>query len=91
MDINDVDALAKVQEHWRERIIQECETMHAAIESLRELAKKSSEEQFVSKIDDLHILYCELANTVTLRLLLNGAIATLGCEEKENDDSRPGA
>ncbi len=75
-------ALEKMKDHWKTRIIRECETMHRAIEGLRELAKTVGDEQFTRKVDDLHKLYCEMANTVTLRLLINGAIETLGCDSE---------
>jgi hypothetical protein len=80
---NNPTMLEEIKRHWKMRIIEECGMMHKAIEALRELAKSAQDEQFVRKADDLHTLYCEMANTVTLRLLLNGAIDTLGCEEKE--------
>ena len=76
------EALEEMKQHWRDRIVQECETMHNSIESLRELAKAAGDEKIAKKIDDLHTLYCEMANTITLRLLLNGAMETLGCENK---------
>jgi hypothetical protein len=72
----------EMSENWKRRIVQDCENMHTAIEALRKLAKDASDEAFARKVDDLHTLYCDIANTVTLRLLLNGAMAILGCEEE---------
>jgi len=71
-----------MDDNWRKRIVQDCENMHKAIEVLRKLAKDAGDENFAKKVDNLHELYCDIANTVTLKLLLNGALTTLGCDEE---------
>jgi hypothetical protein len=81
MDGNSV-MLDEMNENWKRRIVEDCEHMHNAIEVLRKLAKDAKDESLAKKVDNLHDLYCNIANTVTLRLLLNGAMATLGCDDK---------
>ena len=95
------DTFDEMSENWKKRIVQECEEMHEAVESLRTLAQAAidervaakmnipseavqmaKEENFLHKVESLHSLYCDIANTVTLRLLLNGALSTLGCGEE---------
>lgn len=76
------DTFHEMDDNWRKRIVQDCENMHEAIEVLRKLAKVAGDENFAAKVDNLHTLYCDIANTVTLRLLLNGALETLGCDEE---------
>ena len=76
------DTFRQMDDNWRKRIVQDCENMHQAIEVLRQLAKGAGDESFAKKVDNLHELYCDIANTVTLKLLLNGALSTLGCSEE---------
>lgn len=76
------DTFRQMDENWRKRIVQDCENMHEAIEALRNLANLAGDEDFAAKVDNLHSLYCDIANTVTLKLLLNGALESLGCDEE---------
>ena len=63
------------------------ERLAAEVKLPGELTKLAKEENFLQKIDILHSHYCDIANTVTLRLLLNGALELIECQ----DESKPPA
>lgn len=86
MDRDSQKKLEEVDEHWRVRIVQEFDEMAMIIVELRELAAREKPSLFGEMLDRLHIVYCQMANTVQLRVALNGVAVDLACEEMKRDD-----
>lgn len=80
--MDNAESLEQIRQNWKRRIVAECEQMHQAIENLREFAGTVEDADFVRRVEELHTLYCEMANTITLRILLNGVTETMaGCDD----------
>jgi hypothetical protein len=74
--------LDEIRQNWKRRIVAECNQMSHAIRELQHLAIEIGDERFKTRINELHRLYCEMANSITLRLLLNGSDRSPeGCDE----------
>ena len=79
--------LEEVDEHWRSRIIEEFDQMAGIIVELRDLvATQATFSPLREKVERLHAIYCQMANTVQLRVALNGVAVDLAYEEVKHDD-----
>ena len=80
-----MENLEDIQARWRTRIIDDCGLLRTAINELYDLAL-STDAKFVEKVNEVDVLYCKLANTITLLPVVNGSlhglVATAGCEDK---------
>ncbi len=90
MDANSQSTMDEVNEHWKARIVQDFDQMAGIIIELRELATRTSLPKFSEMVTRLHEVYCQMANTVSLRVVLNGVATELACTEVKHDDGRPG-
>lgn len=90
MDSDTRKKLDEVDEHWRGRIVQEFDEMAMIIIELRELVAHERPPIFGEVLDRLHNIYCQMANTVQLRVALNGVARELACEDLEHDDGGSG-
>lgn len=90
MDSDTQKKLDEVDEHWRSRIVQEFDQMAGIIVELRELATHGIPPKLEEMVDRLHNTYCKMANTVQLRVALNGVAVELACEQRKHDDGESG-
>lgn len=93
MSVNPEEILDAANEHWKIRIVEEFDRMARTIISLRNLAAQGSDPVLSEKLGELHKCYCDMANTVSLRIMLNGIARELGCVEDDTvgirDDAKP--
>lgn len=64
--------LVEVNQHWRERIIKDIEEIRKIKLDLLKLAAARGDTELSEIANRLHIARCNLANTITLKFLVNG-------------------
>ena len=75
----DIDAskLVEITTHWKTRVIHNIEVINQIRIELDELADFTGDDELAEISKRLRIARCRLANTVTLRMLLNGVIGDI--------------
>jgi len=66
--------LVEITRHWKTRVIHNIEVINQIRIELEELSRFTGDDELVEIAKRLRIARCRLANTVTLRMLLNGVI-----------------
>jgi hypothetical protein len=77
--------LDDMQQHYRYRIIRECGLIASAIEGLRIMAQELKDAELAQKVEVLHELYCDMANTLELKLIINTTANNLGFGDMEGE------
>jgi len=77
----DEDKLIEITKHWKMRVIHNIEVLNQIRLELEELSKFTEDGELKEIAKRLRMARCRLANTVTLRMLLNGAIEQVISEE----------
>ena len=69
--------LVEITNHWKTRVIHNIEVINQIRIELEELSKFTGDDELVEIAKRLRMARCRLANTVTLRMLLNGVIGDI--------------
>ena len=69
----DESKLQEITEHWRDRIVSNIQTINQIRLDLLKLADIADDAELLEIAKRLNLARCKLANTITLRMLLNGA------------------
>jgi hypothetical protein len=79
----DVDVIRK---HLRERVVKDIEEIRKIKIDLLKLAAAREDTELAEIANRLHLARCNLANTVTLRFLVNGVATAEHVEDCEGTD-----
>ena len=75
-----------IRQHLRERVVQDIEEIRKVKIALLKLAAAREDTELAEIANRLHIARCNLANTVTLRFLVNGVVMAEHAEDCEGTD-----
>jgi hypothetical protein len=75
------ETVEQANKNWKARIVEEFDEMALAIIELRDLVDQGGDANLRAKVEKLHLIYCDMANTISLRVLLNGVARELGCPD----------
>ena len=76
------------EENWSSRIVYDCDKMARVIILLRDMAESRPDDKDLARlVDRLHQTYCRMANTLTIRVMLNGVARELGNVKESRHDS----
>lgn len=79
--------LVEVNQHWRERVVKDIEEIRKIKLDLLKLAAARGDTELAEITNRLHIARCNLANTITLKFLVNG----VAVEHRDDCDEAPSA
>jgi hypothetical protein len=80
--------LKEVGEHWKERVVRDIDEIRRIKVDLLKLSAAREDTELAEIAHRLHIARCNLANTITLRFLVNG-IQTNEQDEDCKDEAEP--
>jgi hypothetical protein len=84
----DDSVLGEVNRHWKERVVRDIEEIRQIKVDLLKLSAAREDTELAEIAHRLHIARCNLANTITLRFLVNG-VQTIEQDEDCSDEAKP--